>query len=275
MDLLLKHNAVYVSPDYRLLPEAAGVEEVLDDIDDLWKWIAQTLPSIVSMEHGIEVDLGRIFVTGDSAGGYLALQSGLSHSQSKDLRIRAVVPAFPMLDLRAPHFTKDYNKFIFDLPQISSSFIDEKVAFWRDASERPIKTNARMGDGGDREKFCIAVVQRGRFIEFFGRDKDSSPGKRRVHPEDRVQDGQKLPPTFMYHGMEDSAVPVGGTEKFVKLAKNLNSVIAPEDGVSTSPDEILQFSRIPGEHGVGNDLGLGSEKWMEEMESFVEKFWLG
>lgn len=261
MDLVVKHDAVYVTPDYRLLPEASGAEDILDDIDDFWNWVSESLPSVVHKAYGVEIDLDRVIVTGDSAGGYLALQSGLSLSVSTKLRIRTVIAAFPMLDLRGPAFTKDYSRQIFDIPQIPNSYIDEELAKLRAPSSSKIVTNVVFEE---RQKLCMALAQRGRYLELFGEDRDPSPGKRRIHPEDRVADGCKLPPTLIYHGAEDSAVPVEGTEKFVKLVRELDAVM---NGGA------FEFMKVPGEHGVGNELPLGSEQWVRELEIFINKFW--
>ena len=51
---VLKHGAVYVQPDYRLLPEANG-EEVLDDIDDFWTWLA--FPALVFAAESEELEV--------------------------------------------------------------------------------------------------------------------------------------------------------------------------------------------------------------------------
>lgn len=80
IELALKHNAVLVQPDYRLLPEADG-EQILDDMVDFWAWLGRDLPSIIQ-ENGIEVDMDRVLVSGESAGGYLALQIALSFNLS-------------------------------------------------------------------------------------------------------------------------------------------------------------------------------------------------
>ncbi|KAH8093830.1 hypothetical protein DFH11DRAFT_1823072, partial [Phellopilus nigrolimitatus] len=78
LELAMKHDAIFVAPDYRLLPEAKGVQ-ILDDLDDFWAWLGRDLNDVVYKAHGLHADLDKVLVEGESAGGYLALQVGLSH----------------------------------------------------------------------------------------------------------------------------------------------------------------------------------------------------
>ncbi|KAL5520914.1 hypothetical protein ACEPAF_2917 [Sanghuangporus sanghuang] len=75
------------------------------------------------------MDVNRVLVTGESAGGYLAMQLALEHFKpASEPKIRTVVPLYPMIDIRSPHWTTDYEKSIFGVPQLPNSFIDEFIA---------------------------------------------------------------------------------------------------------------------------------------------------
>lgn len=63
----LQHSAIIVAPDFRFMPEATGLE-ILEDMSDLWVWIEQKLQS--SVGSGIDVDLNKIMVEGDSGGRF-------------------------------------------------------------------------------------------------------------------------------------------------------------------------------------------------------------
>lgn len=57
-------------PDYRLLPDAKGID-ILEDLADFWKWVRTDLTTFVSTNStnvGSEADLSKILVLGDSAG---------------------------------------------------------------------------------------------------------------------------------------------------------------------------------------------------------------
>lgn len=99
------HSAIIISPDYRLLPEASG-KDILSDISSLWSWLFTSLHAYVVRRDPLNttcgVDLGKILVTGESAGGWLAIQSALMHPS----RIKAILGIFPMVDLGDDHFTR-------------------------------------------------------------------------------------------------------------------------------------------------------------------------
>ncbi len=69
MDYAIAHEAIVVSPNYRLLPESTGLE-IMDDLSDCWKWTKGGLQPLVSSntEGQVEVDLSKILVQGESAG---------------------------------------------------------------------------------------------------------------------------------------------------------------------------------------------------------------
>ncbi|KAB2571388.1 putative carboxylesterase 15 [Lasiodiplodia theobromae] len=99
------HSAIIISPDYRLLPEAGG-KDILSDISSLWSWLLTSLHAYVVLRDPLNtscgVDLGKILVTGESAGGWLAIQSALMHPS----RIKTILSIFPMADLGDDHFTR-------------------------------------------------------------------------------------------------------------------------------------------------------------------------
>jgi acetyl esterase/lipase len=67
-----KQGAIIITPNYRLVPEAKGIE-ILDDIKNFWTWIHDgSLNRAVSgMDLGVEGDLERIVAGGESAGSFL------------------------------------------------------------------------------------------------------------------------------------------------------------------------------------------------------------
>jgi acetyl esterase/lipase len=66
-------SAVIVMPNHRLLPEARGMD-ILDDMSDFWAWVTGgKLHAIVNSYEeakGVQIDLDRIWVHGESAGMY-------------------------------------------------------------------------------------------------------------------------------------------------------------------------------------------------------------
>jgi len=282
------HNAIIVSPDYRLLPESSAVD-VLDDLDDIWKWVSTELANVVreqskaasGTDSFLELDLDRVLVQGESAGGYCAIQMALSHFKpsepyaiSKVPRICALAVTYPMLDFRAAHWTTAYEKHIFDCPQLPESIINEHLKAMKGSATKPVVSNVELGPGKPRGALAFAYVQHGRFLELLGPDRDPSPGKRRVHPEDRIADGAKLPPTLFVHGTEDSGVPVAGTDKFIALIRQHNSIVPPEGNTDSKEWDSLMYARVPGDHGFDSGIGPEDVAWVKKGLEFVDKIWL-
>lgn len=275
----MKTDAIFVNADYRLLPEASA-EDILDDLEDLYKWVGSDLQNALSSQPSLEalrVDLDRVLVAGGSAGGYLSIQTALGHfnqnsSSAAAPKIRAVVAAYPMLDFRSAHWTKDYYKLIpaFGQDEVPNAFIDEFFASVANVPKRAVVTEGDILS--PRIKLAIGLVQRGRFLEALGEDRDATPGKRRVHPEDRVADGSVLPPVLLMHGKDDSAVPVTGTEKFYELLRKYKAV----EGLAKGRDEndVLKLVVKPGEHGFDGELDVDSTEWLQESVAFVKRHWL-
>ncbi|KAH7110529.1 Alpha/Beta hydrolase protein, partial [Dendryphion nanum] len=113
-----RHSAVIVSPIYQLIPESC-VRDTLDDIEDIW-----ALPSNLQQEASLAIDITRIMTTGDSAGGYLSLQLGLSHPD----QIRAVTASYPSIDVEHPRFFEPSTKCVLGMPWFPKETLAEHVS---------------------------------------------------------------------------------------------------------------------------------------------------
>jgi len=95
LNYCIQSNAIWVTPDYRLMPESTGLE-ILEDLDDFWSWVDKGLGGYLeSVGRGGLVEGGgknRVLVYGESAGGYLAIQSVLRRKGG----VKAVIAAYPV-----------------------------------------------------------------------------------------------------------------------------------------------------------------------------------
>lgn len=70
LEYAIQNEAVILSPNYRLLPEA-NAAELIQDVYDFWDWVmhgrADDLLRQENMSH-LEIDLSKVLVLGESAG---------------------------------------------------------------------------------------------------------------------------------------------------------------------------------------------------------------
>lgn len=248
LSFALKHDAIFVVPDYRLIPEAAGLD-ILEDVADFWTWTREALPGLLAeLAPGIETDLSDVAVMGESAGGYLAIQSALLHPE---IKLRAVIAAYPVLDVTSPFFTEAYPKTLFDVTpaMLPPSLVDEHIA--------KIAPGAVVADAApfpERNGLAIAIVQTGRYLEMLG-------GDARLQPFKNLEAFRgDLPFIFTYHGRQDSAVPAEGTERWEELLRKVRK------------DGKWKVSYADGEHGLDADATLETP-WLKEGLEEVEKYW--
>lgn len=78
----------YISPSYRLLPEAKG-QDIADDAENAVRWVHKNLAK-------------RVIIAGSSAGGYLAL---LAAAQTRSLKPRAVLSVYGLNNLATKSYT--------------------------------------------------------------------------------------------------------------------------------------------------------------------------
>ncbi|KAF7163148.1 hypothetical protein CNMCM5623_008218 [Aspergillus felis] len=120
LDLAQGHEAIIITPDYRLLPESNGAD-ILSDIAHFWQWMQTSLLDFASQsDWPFSLDLTRTLCCGESAGGYLAVYSALhlpsmisvttntaiaeekQENASVIVDIRAVISISAPLDTNAP-----------------------------------------------------------------------------------------------------------------------------------------------------------------------------
>ena len=184
------------SPE-KCYPGKANGREVLDDIADFWSWIKTSLPKAVAeMATGVVADTNNVLVAGESAGGYLAIQSALLQP---DAGIKAVISQYGMLDNRIAHFTQKGEKYMAGAPQQPESEVDDYI---RDMKKGAVRTETHPWE---LWLFICAVVQAGRYLDFLGDAKG-------VHAIDNLETAKSVPACWIIHGQEDSLVSLPGRE---------------------------------------------------------------
>ena len=236
-----------VCPDYRLLPESTG-KDINQDLSDVWTWIREELPSFLSKSvPDLSVDLSKILVTGESAGGYFAIQSALTQPG-----ISAVMTRFPQIDFKSPWFSTKFHKQILDMPQFPVDTIDKHLA------GLPPNTVVSSVDPPGRMNLVMSMIQQGRYPEFLGED----PA---FYPFDLLERASAVPPLYITHGTSDSYVPHEGSVNFVDKVKRLHPTAKVR--LDLAPKE-------QGSHGFDADMTLEGTPWLKEGMDFLTKEWL-
>ncbi|KAL0938098.1 uncharacterized protein CTRU02_207829 [Colletotrichum truncatum] len=250
-ELAERHSAVIVSPNYRLVPEAS-MDDVLEDIEDHWKWIHAELPSFIQQQtnNRVSVDTKRILTGGDSAGGYLSLMAGLLHPDE----IRASVAAYPCLDLKAAQFKDGAQGPTLGHETVPYSVVEEHL--------KKVREGVLPSVVSEDPKFERALLMLA--LTHYGLAKDMFPNEKRyLFPFDKLDDGARFPRggVFVWHGNEDSIVPVIGSKRLKEKIEKLD------------PELPFYLAVRPGEHGFDHDAKI-DEPWMAEGLEKLVKAWL-
>ncbi|KAG5812867.1 hypothetical protein H9Q74_003643 [Fusarium xylarioides] len=246
LQLASRHEAVIVSCDYRLAPEAT-MDEIIADIDDFLIWTRTELPGFIGGKANVQVDTARILTAGDSAGGYLSLMTGLNHASE----IRAVTASYPLVDAKSRHFSEAYEKPMFGFPQMPASLISEHKAKLKKNADTTSIISA--DPQAQRAALMFSYIQNGKFDELIPLD------RRDLFILDKIEDGARFPRggVFIWHGKEDTVVPVEGSVKLADTIKELD------------PDLTFTLSVRDGDHGFDAASSIDEPWFFEGLKPLV------
>ncbi|GLA81452.1 hypothetical protein AtubIFM56815_005103 [Aspergillus tubingensis] len=156
IQLAESHGAIIVTPNYRLIPESKGID-ILDDVKDFWAWLHSSLPTEVGRARkGLSPQLSKVAVAGESAGGYLSLQSAFLFPEA---RISVVLAQYATLDIDSPFYNPPPPS-----PPSGHSIVNEYLAKLKPSS---VRVSSPMPDRWD---LCEAILAEGRHREFIGNE---------------------------------------------------------------------------------------------------------
>lgn len=189
-DLAKESGFVLVSLDYRLAPEAQ-LPEIIGDLKDGLKWVRESGPEL------FHADASRIVVAGASAGGYLALMSGVV----SDPPPLAIVSYWGFGDVDGDWTTKPSEAY-------RKGKLIAKEDAWAGVGDQVLTaTNQKNGRG--RSVFFLYLKQTGQWINAVG-GFDPETDRDQLTPFCPVRNvSPSFPPTLFLHGTADKDVPVG------------------------------------------------------------------
>ncbi|KAH1493747.1 hypothetical protein KXV92_006954 [Aspergillus fumigatus] len=256
LQLAKKHNAVIVSPNYRLLPESTS-PEIFSDIEDFWAWLHSSAVTelLETCSTPTQLDLGRILTAGDSAGGLLSICVGLAHADE----IRATTATYPCVDMASEYFRTPTSSEPF--PDVPASTVDDYLA---QMDRRAIRSSALLPDRFD---LMLAAIYYGGLGQFYDYGAEDSPREARYPLEWLDRPDVKIPRggIAILHGMQDAIVPVEQSEKFVAKARE---VMKGKPG----GDKIVLTLR-EGDHGFDGEVPL-EEEWLSSHLKQAVEAWL-
>jgi acetyl esterase/lipase len=225
---LLDAGYALVSIDYRLAPESK-LPEILEDVEDAFRWIREEGPSLFRGETS------RIVVVGSSAGGYLTLASGYRVQP----RPAALVSFFGYGDLIGEWYSGPSH-----YPRHHESRLTDEEAC-RQVGGPPL-SDARERET-DRGAFYQYCRRRGLWPERVS-GWDPHAEAERFRPFMPVLNvTPEYPPTLLIHGTADTDVPY---EQSVMMAQALRD--------SSVEHELITITN--GEHGLsgGEEARIGA-----------------
>lgn len=221
---------IFVTPDYRLLPESTAHDSV-DDAIDAYTWVA----SCLGVELDIEIE--SILLAGSSAGGYLAV----TVAATVDHRPAAVLLIYGMNDPVGERYTTP-GRNIFGRPAIETSPI---LARFPQPGERhnrpqisayPLPTNmaedkrfpliAALHLDALLPDYLTGIAGLSRSIASHGIE--AIPQQHRVLFPLTFASLKDFPPTVILHGRNDSAVPIEGSIKAAEALRNAGTLVYTE-----------------------------------------------
>jgi acetyl esterase/lipase len=234
---LLQHDAIVVLPNYRLLPEATGLE-IMQDMKDFWTWVRDgSLQRYLDQETtGVRADLDRILAVGESAGGYLSIQAAL------DGYPRATIATYPVLDVSSRFYTEEYEKILVGAPTVPKHVLANHLKEIEEDAKNGKTRVVTAATPPDRLPLAISLVQQGVYKKFLGDDPSLDP----VARLDTVR-ADIVTPILIIHGKDDTAVPIEGSEVWLEKAEsqlgpgNVELIVQPGDhGFDGAPDITLE-----------------------------------
>lgn len=174
-----------VSIDYRLAPETK-LPEIIADLKDAFQWVHEMGPGLFA------IDPERISVLGHSAGGYLALMSGICVNPPP----KAIVSFYGYGDIIGPWYSQP------DPFYCNQGMIPRDMAY-ASVGQTPLIT----GEWEKRSPFYLYCRQHGLWPqEVGGEDPQKNPGWfSRYCPIQNIT--SNYPPTLLIHGDLDTDVP--------------------------------------------------------------------
>jgi len=210
LELAEAERFVVVSLGYRLAPEAQ-LPEIISDLRDGLAWVRKSGPKLFHAETS------RLVVAGASAGGYLALMSGIATETPPT----AIVSYWGFGDVDGDWTTNPSEAY-------RKGKLIKKEDAWAGVGER-VLTATNQTNGRGRATFFLYLKQTGQWLNAIS-GLDPATDRDRITPFCPVRNvSPKYPPTLFLHGTADQDVPV---EQSISMARELERHSVPHEVIT-------------------------------------------
>lgn len=221
LDLALLHEAIIITPDYRLLPESNG-SDILSDVAHFWRWIQKDLPQYMEQKSLPRPDVSNVLCCGESSGGFISVYCALhldSMLQQDDLlgsssvenvkeqvRIRAVISISAPLDATAPEYKVPRPRvFMGRSPPPPRQALAKIRAYIKGIPQGSIRTGCEPTP--DMWELLLCIAQQALLPRLFGMgagEKGRPTLESIMETLDRMD--KKMVPVWIVHGTNDTMV---------------------------------------------------------------------
>ncbi|KAH7169912.1 Alpha/Beta hydrolase protein [Dactylonectria macrodidyma] len=206
---------IFVTPDYRLMPETAA-HSAIEDAKDAYAWVRSSLSDLLGRS------VGTVHVAGSSAGGYLALSTSMTAVETPD----SLLLIYGMLDPAGSRYTTTGSN-IFGRPVIDTEPVFHDFPNGgKTADKKAISAYPLIGDPARDRRFALvsALHIDARFPDYMSDGVQAVPKEHKILFPCSFGDLANVPRTMLLHGLNDSAVPV---ENSLKAADKLREAGVP------------------------------------------------
>ncbi|KAI0528459.1 alpha/beta-hydrolase [Xylaria digitata] len=225
----VRRRWIFVSPDYRLMPESTA-HEAVDDALDSYSWVLDKLSSVLGTA------IGPVVLAGSSAGAYLALTTAALSIQCP----QAVVSLYGLLNLADKrYYTKGAN--ILGIPTIETSPV---LGLFPSVSQKravPISGYPWPEDlMGDSRFALVMALHIDTLLPDFATGVSGLSQSLAANGLDKIQRREQrlfidavgyppgLPPVFLLHGKDDAAIPFRISESAADKLRQAGAKVAIE-----------------------------------------------
>ena len=184
---------------------------------------------------------------GESAGGFLSIQSALLFNRTA--RLRAVIAQYPAIHLDMAGFAPR--------PAAPDAGLDAVVASYREKATAEPDRVVVSAPWPERVELLQGGIGNGRMRELLGADPEGKLTLRYA----LAQAEEAPPPVWVVQGKEDFVVPKAATDELVETAGR------------EKPGWVVKYTVREGGHGF-DGLNTLEDDWIREGVEFFKGYWL-